>query len=73
MLVPQCFANSTAVSMLNALFGHDPVQELPQFHDAIASAILFCDRMVAKISERRKVLPVPPGASMKKTVHRFVL
>ncbi|GFY31208.1 transposon Tf2-6 polyprotein [Trichonephila clavipes] len=33
--------------------------------DAIASAILFCDRMVAKISERRKVLPVPPGASMK--------
>ncbi|GFV28839.1 transposon Tf2-6 polyprotein [Trichonephila clavipes] len=32
---------------------------------AIASAILFCDRMVAKISERRKVLPVPPGASMK--------
>ncbi|GFU20604.1 hypothetical protein TNCV_3785081 [Trichonephila clavipes] len=33
--------------------------------DAIVSAILFCDRMVAKISERRKVLPVPPGASMK--------
>ncbi|GFW93774.1 transposon Tf2-6 polyprotein [Trichonephila clavipes] len=33
--------------------------------DAITSAVLFCDRMVAKISERRKVLPVPPGASMK--------
>ncbi|GFW53158.1 hypothetical protein TNCV_3294051 [Trichonephila clavipes] len=63
MLMPQCFANSTAVSMLNALFGHHP-KELPQFQ-MMSSAILFCDRMVAKISERRKVLPVPPGASMK--------
>lgn len=33
--------------------------------DAIASAILFRDRMVAKMIEMRKVLPVPPGASMK--------
>ncbi|GFU90260.1 transposon Tf2-6 polyprotein [Trichonephila clavipes] len=33
--------------------------------DAIANAILFCDRMVAKISDRRKVLPVPPCASMR--------
>ncbi|GFV65926.1 hypothetical protein TNCV_4470161 [Trichonephila clavipes] len=52
-----CFANSTAVSMPNALFGHHKrVAAIPD--DAIASAILFCDRMVAKISERRKVLPV---------------
>ena len=33
--------------------------------DVIANAILFCDRMVAKISEMRKVLPVTPGVSMK--------
>ncbi|GFT08918.1 hypothetical protein TNCV_4104291 [Trichonephila clavipes] len=65
MLVPQCFSNSTAVSMLNALFGHHPKRVAAIPDDAIASAILFCDRMVAKISERRKVLPVPPGASMK--------
>ncbi|GBP76647.1 Transposon Tf2-6 polyprotein [Eumeta japonica] len=33
--------------------------------DAMASVILFCDHMVAKMCERRKVFPVPPGASMK--------
>ncbi|GFU32384.1 transposon Tf2-6 polyprotein [Trichonephila clavipes] len=30
--------------------------------DAIASAILFCDRMVAKISKRRKSLACTTGS-----------
>ncbi|GFS97840.1 uncharacterized protein TNCV_2018021 [Trichonephila clavipes] len=33
--------------------------------DAIASAILFCNLIVARIIEIRQVLPVPPGASKK--------
>ncbi|GFX54985.1 transposon Tf2-6 polyprotein [Trichonephila clavipes] len=41
--------------------------------DAIASAILFCDRMkLLKLVKEESLPPVPPGASMK-TVHRFVL
>ncbi|GFX71449.1 hypothetical protein TNCV_2694371 [Trichonephila clavipes] len=32
---------------------------------AISSAILFCDLIVARIIEIRKVLPVHPGASKK--------
>ncbi|GFW55326.1 hypothetical protein TNCV_117121 [Trichonephila clavipes] len=34
--------------------------------DAIASAILFCDRMVAKISERRKSLACTTGRIYEK-------
>ncbi|GFW64513.1 transposon Tf2-6 polyprotein [Trichonephila clavipes] len=46
----------------NAEFVRPPSKESCAIPDnAIASAILFCDLMVAKISERRKVLPVPPG------------
>ncbi|GFX66187.1 transposon Tf2-6 polyprotein [Trichonephila clavipes] len=33
--------------------------------DTIASEILFCDLIVARIIEIRKVLPVPPSASKK--------
>ncbi|GFU77381.1 hypothetical protein TNCV_3193391 [Trichonephila clavipes] len=54
MLVPQCFAK------FNSSFHAECVVRPPSKRvaaipdDAIASAILFCDRMVAKISERRK-------------------
>jgi hypothetical protein len=30
-----------------------------------ASAILFCERIIANINEIKKVFPVPPGASKK--------
>lgn len=64
MLVPQCFANS---SSFNAEYAVQPpskkVAAIPD--DAMANAVLFCDHMVAKMSERRKVLPVLSGTSMR--------
>lgn len=41
------------------------IAAIQNLDDAIASAILFRDRTVAKLSEIRNVLSVPPGASMK--------
>lgn len=33
--------------------------------EASASAILFCERIVANINEIKKVFPVPPGVPKK--------
>ncbi|GFR03068.1 hypothetical protein TNCT_549021 [Trichonephila clavata] len=65
MLEFQLPAYLMAISMLNVLFAllSKRVAAIPE--DAIASAILFCDLIVARIIEIRKVLPVPPGASKK--------
>ncbi|GFT27828.1 hypothetical protein TNCV_10461 [Trichonephila clavipes] len=35
--------------------------------DATANAIFCCDRILARINDIKNVLPVPPGASKKKT------
>ncbi|KAG5532561.1 hypothetical protein RHGRI_027004 [Rhododendron griersonianum] len=39
---------------------------------AVASAILLADLMVASKARYRKVLPVPPGPSMKKECRRSI-
>lgn len=58
-------AKSRANPILHALFGNHPCDHHVSSDDTMVSTIFFSYRMVVEMSERKKILPVPSGASMK--------